>query len=72
VLRIVPTDKVAPTTGEVAIDVRAAGVNHVDYTRYADPAGAKKHREGDYPFPMKLGVEVSEAPTTRSTSTRSL
>jgi NADPH:quinone reductase len=59
VLRIVPTDKVSPTTGEVAIDVRAAGVNRVDYTRYADPAGATKHGEGDNPFPMKLGVEVS-------------
>jgi hypothetical protein len=31
VLRIVPTDEVAPTTGEVAIDVRGAGVNRVDY-----------------------------------------
>ena len=40
VLKIVPTDEVAPTPGEVAIEVRAAGVNHVDYTRYADPAGA--------------------------------
>jgi NADPH:quinone reductase-like Zn-dependent oxidoreductase len=36
VLKIVPTDDVAPNRGEVAIDVRAAGVNHVDYTRYAD------------------------------------
>jgi len=59
VLKIVPTDEVAPTPGEVAIEVRAAGVNHVDYTRYADPAGATKHGEGDNPFPMKLGVEVS-------------
>jgi NADPH:quinone reductase len=59
VLKIVATDKVAPTTGEVVIDVRAAGVNHVDYTRYADPAGANRHGEGDKPFPMKLGVEVS-------------
>jgi NADPH:quinone reductase-like Zn-dependent oxidoreductase len=59
VLKIVPTDEIAPTTGQVAIDVRAAGVNHVDYTRYADPAGANKHGEGDNPFPMKLGVEVS-------------
>ncbi|WP_428343110.1 alcohol dehydrogenase catalytic domain-containing protein [Mycobacterium sp.] len=59
VLKIVPTNDVAPTTGEVAIDVRAAGVNHVDYTRYADRAGAEKHGERDNPFPMKLGVEVS-------------
>jgi NADPH:quinone reductase len=59
VLKIVPTDELAPTAAEVAIEVRAAGVNHVDYTRYADPAGANKHGEGDNPFPMKLGVEVS-------------
>lgn len=59
VLKIVPTDEVAPKRGEVAIEVRAAGVNHVDYMRYADPAGARKHGEGDNPFPMKLGVEVS-------------
>jgi NADPH2:quinone reductase len=59
VLKVVPTNHVAPKAGEVVIDVRAAGVNHVDYTRYADPAGARKHGEGDNPFPMKLGVEVS-------------
>jgi NADPH:quinone reductase len=59
VLKVVPTNDVAPTAGEVAIEVRAAGVNHVDYTRYADPAGAKKHGEADNPFPMRLGVEVS-------------
>jgi NADPH:quinone reductase len=59
VLKIVATDEVAPTTGEVAIEIRAAGVNHVDYTRYSNPAGAKKHGEDDKPFPMKLGVEVS-------------
>jgi NADPH:quinone reductase-like Zn-dependent oxidoreductase len=45
VLKIVPTDEVAPAAGEVAIDVRAAGVNHVDYTRYSDPADANK--QGD-------------------------
>jgi NADPH2:quinone reductase len=59
VLKVVPTNDLAPTAGEVAIEVRAAGVNHVDFTRYADPTGAKKHGEGDNPFPMKLGVEVS-------------
>jgi len=59
VLKVVPTNDFAPTAGEVAIEVRAAGVNHVDYTSYADPAGAKKHGKGDNPFPMELGVEVS-------------
>ena len=59
VLRIVPTNDVAPKGGEVAIEVRAAGVNHVDHTRYADTAGATKHGDGEDLFPMQLGVEVS-------------
>lgn len=50
VLEFVPVDVVAPVAGEVTIDVRAAGVNPVDFKRIAN---------GDFTEPALVGLEVS-------------
>ena len=50
VLALVPVDVAAPSTGEVTIDVRAAGINPADYKRIAN---------GDFTEPATIGFEVS-------------
>ena len=50
VLALVPVDVAAPSTGEVTIDVRAAGINPADYKRITN---------GDFTEPATIGFEVS-------------
>jgi NADPH:quinone reductase len=50
VLELVPADVASPGSGEVTIDVRAAGVNPADYKRVAN---------GDFTEPVTIGFEVS-------------
>lgn len=58
VLRCVPSVVREPAAGEVAIRVRAAGVNHRDYKVYADPSYSAGR--GQPPaFPLPLGVEAA-------------
>ncbi|MEH2013224.1 alcohol dehydrogenase catalytic domain-containing protein [Nostoc sp.] len=58
VLKAVPTKSRSPGRGEVTIQVRAVGVNHTDYKRYADPSYTVS--SGHTPtFPLRLGVEAA-------------
>jgi len=54
VLSVVDVDVPEPQAGEVAIDVRAAGVNPIDYKLYSGAFGADEAQ-----LPMRLGMEVS-------------
>ena len=54
VLSVVDVDVPEPQAGEVAIDVRAAGINPIDYKLYSGAFGADESQ-----LPMRLGREVS-------------
>lgn len=55
----VPHDDRSPERGEVAIAVRAAGVNPRDYKVYSDPEYTKQRGQQDPSFPLDLGVEAA-------------
>ena len=57
-LRETPADDRQPSTGEVAIDVRAAGINPKDVKLYATDNYARA-RDRDTDFPLKLGLEAA-------------
>ena len=59
VLEAIPTKARAPQKGEVAIRVRAIGVNHRDYKSYADPSYARARNQNAPVFPLRLGVEAA-------------
>lgn len=59
VLRRAPDDERPPGEGEVAIAVRAAGVNHRDYAVYSDPDYSKRGGQPQPSFPLELGVEAA-------------
>ncbi len=54
VLSVVDVDVPEPQAGEVAIEVRAAGINPIDYKLYSGAFGADESQ-----LPMRLGMEVS-------------
>ncbi|MDQ6806702.1 MAG: zinc-binding dehydrogenase [Actinomycetota bacterium] len=56
VLQTVPTEDRPPGSGEVAIQVRAAGVNHRDHKVYEDPDYAARRGQDATSFPLDLGV----------------
>lgn len=53
-LSVVDVDVPEPQAGEVTIDVRAAGVNPIDYKLYSGAFGADESQ-----LPMRLGMEVA-------------
>ncbi len=57
-LRQVPGEERRPGPGEVAIDVRAAGVNPKDFKLYANEDYARM-RARLTPFPLSLGLEAA-------------
>ena len=59
VLQAVPSENRRPDLGEVVIQVRAVGVNHVDYKVYNDPHYRTSHVQKPPAFPLKLGVEAA-------------
>ena len=59
VLEAAPTENRPPRTGEVSIQVRAAGVNHRDYKVYNDPDYATRGGVDATSFPLDLGVEAA-------------
>ncbi len=59
VLQAVLTEDRPLEKGEVAIQVRAAGVNHADYKRYSDPEYTKSAGQKPPDFPLPLGVEAA-------------
>lgn len=59
VLQAVPTAACPPGKGEVAIQVRAAGVNHADYKRYSSPEYTQNAGQKPPDFPLSLGVEAA-------------
>lgn len=59
VLEQAPNDDRRPDHGEVAIAVRAAGVNPRDYKVYSDPEYTKARGGQDPSFPLELGVEAA-------------
>ena len=59
VLQAVPTEDCPPGKGEVAIQVRAAGVNHADYKRYSGPEYTQNAGQKPPDFPLPLGVEAA-------------
>ncbi|MEH1840651.1 MAG: NADP-dependent oxidoreductase [Nostoc sp.] len=59
VLKAVAINPRSPGRGEVEIQVRAAGVNHVDYKLYSDPEYMKSHGESAPTFPLRLGIEAA-------------
>lgn len=54
VLTLIDTDRPAPGAGQVLIEVRAAGINPLDYKLYSGAFGTDP--DG---LPMRLGLEVS-------------
>ena len=59
VLEAVATQPRLPQKGEVAIRLRAIGVNHRDYKSYADPSYTKARGQTPPVFPVRLGVEAA-------------
>ena len=59
VLKAVPTKSRSPGRGEVTIQVRAVGVNHTDYKRYADSSYTVSSGQSTPTFPLRLGVEAA-------------
>ena len=59
VLQAVPVEDRPLGKGEVAIQVRAAGVNHADYKRYASPEYTQNAGQKSPEFPLPLGVEAA-------------
>ncbi len=59
VLQAMPTENRPPGKGEVAIEVRAAGVNHADYKRYSSPEYTRNAGQKPPDFPLPLGVETA-------------
>ena len=53
VLSIVNVDDGPPGPGQIAVDVRAAGVNPADWKMYGGEFGTKM------PLPMRVGMEAS-------------
>jgi NADPH:quinone reductase len=56
VLELIAVPIAAPGPGEVVLDVRAAGVNPVDWKRYAGHYGGPPDRSQ---LPMRIGLEAS-------------
>lgn len=54
VLQVVEGPRVEPGPGNVVVQVRAAGVNPIDWKTYADSPGADASR-----LPLRLGLEVA-------------
>ena len=54
-----PGENRPPGPGEVVIQVRAVGVNHVDYKVYNDPQYRTSHGQKPPSFPLELGVEAA-------------
>lgn len=54
VLEVVDVDVPAPSTGEVTIEVRAAGINPVDHKIFGGMMGAEKSH-----LPLRVGMEVA-------------
>ena len=59
VLKAVHTEPRTPLKGEVAIQLRAIGVNHRDYKIYADPSYTRSRGQNLPIFPLRLGVEAA-------------
>ncbi len=59
VLQAMPTENRPLEKGEVAIQVRAAGVNRADYKRYSSPEYTKSAGQKPPHFPLPLGVEAA-------------
>ncbi|WP_028046216.1 NADP-dependent oxidoreductase [Cellulomonas sp. URHE0023] len=65
VLRIVDVDLADPGLGNILIDVRAAGVNAIDWKRYSGGRNADPAQ-----LPMRLGYEVSGVVSATGPSVR--